>query len=54
VPPRVRVGQKVVLHADALPGQVLDGEVSQITPKGDPIARTFRVRIQLADPAPAC
>jgi len=52
--PRVRVGQKVVLHADALPGQVLDGEVSQITPKGDPIARTFRVRIQLADPAPAC
>jgi RND family efflux transporter MFP subunit len=48
--PRVRVGQKVVLHADALPGQVLDGEVSQITPKGDPVARTFRVRIRLADP----
>jgi RND family efflux transporter MFP subunit len=49
--PRVRVGQKVVLHADALPEQVFDGEVSQITPKGDPVARTFRVRIRLADPA---
>jgi RND family efflux transporter MFP subunit len=49
--PRVRVGQKVVLHADALPDQVFDGEVSQITPKGDPVARTFRVRIRLADPA---
>ncbi|NEX23041.1 efflux RND transporter periplasmic adaptor subunit [Thiorhodococcus mannitoliphagus] len=49
--PRVRVGQKVVLHADALPGQVFDGTVSQITPKGDPVARTFRVRIRLADPA---
>uniref|UniRef100_UPI0025FABDDF efflux RND transporter periplasmic adaptor subunit n=1 Tax=uncultured Thiocystis sp. TaxID=1202134 RepID=UPI0025FABDDF len=45
--PRVRVGQKVVLHADALPDQVFDGEVSQITPKGDPVARTFRVRIRL-------
>ncbi len=48
--PRVRVGQKVVLHADALPEQVFDGEVGQITPKGDPVARTFRVRIRLADP----
>ncbi|MBK1724369.1 efflux RND transporter periplasmic adaptor subunit [Thiocystis violacea] len=49
--PRVRVGQKVVLHADALPEKVFDGTVSQITPKGDPVARTFRVRIRLADPA---
>ncbi|EGV30068.1 efflux transporter, RND family, MFP subunit [Thiorhodococcus drewsii AZ1] len=49
--PQVRVGQAVVLHADALPEQVFDGEVSQITPKGDPVARTFRVRIRLADPA---
>ncbi len=49
--PRVQVGQKVVLHADALPDQVFDGTVSQITPKGDPVARTFRVRIRLAEPA---
>jgi RND family efflux transporter MFP subunit len=49
--PRVRVGQKVVLHADALAKQVFDGEVSQVTPKGDPVARTFRVRIRLVEPA---
>lgn len=49
--PRVHVGQKVVLRADALPGQVLDGKVSEITPKGDPVARSYRVRIRLADPS---
>ena len=49
--PRVRVGQPAVLHADALPDQVFDGEVSNITPKGDPVARSFRVRIRLTDPA---
>ena len=27
------------------------GEVAAITPKGDPVARSFRVRIRLADPA---
>ncbi len=48
---RVRVGQKVVLRADALPGEILDGEVSEITPKGDPVARSYRVRVKLADPS---
>ncbi|HYE37521.1 efflux RND transporter periplasmic adaptor subunit [Methylocaldum sp.] len=48
--PRVQVGQKALLHADALPNQVFDGEVQEITPKGDPIARSYRVRIRLADP----
>ncbi|WP_374582395.1 efflux RND transporter periplasmic adaptor subunit [Pseudoduganella sp.] len=47
---RVRVGQAVVLKADALPGQVFDGSVAEITPKGDPVARTYRVRIALAAP----
>ncbi len=47
---RVRVGQKVVLRADALPGRLLDGTVSEITPKGDPVARSYRVRIKLANP----
>jgi RND family efflux transporter MFP subunit len=47
---RVKAGQKVVLRADALPGEVLDGRVSEITPKGDPVARSYRVRIELAEP----
>jgi RND family efflux transporter MFP subunit len=48
--PRVRVGMKVVLHADALPNRTFDGEVLEVTPKGDPVARTYRVRIRLLDP----
>lgn len=47
---RVRIGQAVLLKADALPGQVFDGTVSEVTPKGDPVARTYRVRIALAAP----
>lgn len=49
--PRVHVGQKVVLRADAVPGQVFDGAVSEVTPKGDPVARSYRVRIKLANPS---
>jgi RND family efflux transporter MFP subunit len=47
---RVKLGQKVVLHADALPNEVLDGKVTDITPKGDPVARSYRVRVELATP----
>ncbi len=49
---RVHVGQKVVLRTDALPGRAIEGQVAQVTPKGDPVARSYRVRIRLADPAP--
>ncbi len=48
---RVDVGQKVVLRGDALPDRVFDGTVAEITPKGDPVARSYRVRIDFADPA---
>lgn len=47
---RVTVGQKVTLRGDALPRQVFDGEVAEITPKGDPVARSYRVRIRFAEP----
>jgi RND family efflux transporter MFP subunit len=49
--PRVYAGQKVVLRADALPGRTFDGQVGDVTPKGDPVARSYRVRIRLATPA---
>ncbi|WP_428422250.1 efflux RND transporter periplasmic adaptor subunit [Methylibium sp.] len=49
---RVVVGQKVTMRSDALPGRLFDGEVADITPKGDPVSRSYRVRIRLAD-APA-
>src|SRR5450631_426453 len=45
--PRVQVGQKALLRTDAFAGQVLPGFVKQITPAGDPVSKTFRVRIGL-------
>lgn len=48
---RVAVGQKVVMRGDALPDRVFDGTVAEITPKGDPVARSYRVRINFSDPA---
>jgi RND family efflux transporter MFP subunit len=49
---RVSVGQKVTMRTDALPKQLFDGEVAEITPKGDPVSRSYRVRIHF-DAAPA-
>ena len=39
------------MRSDAIPGRVFDGTVAQITPKGDPVARSYRVRIQFRDAA---
>lgn len=47
---RVQPGQPVVLRAAALGDGVFDGEVDAITPRGDPVARSYRVRIALAQP----
>jgi RND family efflux transporter MFP subunit len=50
--PRVRVGQKVLIKADAFPDRVLDGTVAEITPKGDPLTKSYRVRVALPDTSP--
>ena len=47
---KVYVGQTVVLHTDDLPGEVLHASVSEITPKGDPVTRSYRVRMRLENP----
>lgn len=50
--PLVKVGQPVLLRADAFPGQVYKGQVKSITPKGDPVSRSYRVRIEIAGESP--
>ncbi|MCC2109859.1 MAG: efflux RND transporter periplasmic adaptor subunit, partial [Hyphomicrobiales bacterium] len=45
--PRVKVGQKVLLRHDGFPGQALEAAVDDITPKGDPQTKTFRVYLAL-------
>ena len=48
----VRVGQKVLIRADAFPGKVFEAQVTSITPKGDAIGRSYRVRIALPQGTP--
>jgi len=50
--PLVRPGQTVLIKADAFPMRELAGSVARITPKGDPIAKNYRVRIALPDDTP--
>lgn len=49
---RVQIGQPVLIRADAFPGRIFHGEVFSITPKGDPVARSYRVRVTFAEPTP--
>ncbi len=48
----VMPNQEVVIRADAFPDKIFKGRVQSITPKGDPIARTYRVRVAFAEPVP--
>jgi RND family efflux transporter MFP subunit len=50
--PRVAVGQTVLLRTDAFAGRRLDGKVHEITPMGDAVAKTYRIRIALPDDTP--
>jgi RND family efflux transporter MFP subunit len=50
--PRVEVGQRALLRSDAFPGRQLEATVDSITPKGDPVTKTYRVRFRLPDDTP--
>jgi RND family efflux transporter MFP subunit len=50
--PRVKVGQTVLLRTDAFHEKRLEGKVSQITPMGDAVTKTYRIRIDLPDDTP--
>lgn len=50
--PRVKLGQRALIRADAFAGQALEGKIQEITPFGDPVARTYRVHIGLPDGTP--
>jgi RND family efflux transporter MFP subunit len=48
----VQPGQRVLIRAPALPDRVLDGRVTEITPKGNPVTRGYRVRIEFEGETP--
>lgn len=50
--PLVKPGQPVLIRADAFAGRVFRAQVTEITPKGDAIGRSYRVRIELRADTP--
>jgi RND family efflux transporter MFP subunit len=50
--PRIVPGQRALLRADAFPDRALDATVASITPKGDPLLKTYRVRLALPEDTP--
>ncbi len=50
--PRVAIGQTVLLRTDAFLGRRLEGKVREITPMGDAVAKTYRIRIALPEDTP--
>lgn len=49
---KIATGQKVFLRSEAFSAQALRATVSQITPKGDPTRKTFRVYLLLPHDTP--
>ena len=50
--PRVAIGQVVLLRTDAFSDQRLEGKVREITPMGDIVAKTYRIKIALPENSP--
>jgi RND family efflux transporter MFP subunit len=50
--PRVVLGHPVLFRTDAFPNGELKGSVAEITPLGDPVTKTYRIRIALPDDTP--
>jgi multidrug efflux system membrane fusion protein len=49
---QIHPGQRVLIRSDSFPGRTFEGEVQAVTPKGDPVARSYRVRISLPADTP--
>lgn len=50
--PKVITDQKVLITADAFPGKVMEGKVRDITSRGDPVTRSYRIRVSLPADSP--
>ena len=50
--PRVALQQTVLFRTDAFPDRQLEGRVREITPMGDVVAKTYRIKIALPDDTP--
>ena len=48
--PLVAVRQRALVKSDAFPDRVFEGRVAEITPKGDSVQRTYRLRVSIPSP----
>lgn len=46
----IRVGQRTTARLPALPGQLVEGEITAVLPEANATSRTLRVRVQLPNP----
>ena len=49
--PRIRLGQRVTIGVDAIPGRTFEGSISYISHDVDPASRAVRVRTVVANPS---
>ncbi|GEM_PF-3269699 len=49
---RVAVGQRLDIQVDAYPGRTFEGRVRAVAPAGNAATRTFRVELEIDNPAP--
>jgi multidrug efflux system membrane fusion protein len=49
---RIAVGQQALIRADAFPNEIFRGRVASVTPMGDAVARSYRVRVALEGNTP--
>lgn len=50
--PLVKIGQRVLIKSDSFPDDVFEGTVKEITPRGDPVDKNFRIRVALREGSP--
>jgi RND family efflux transporter MFP subunit len=50
--PRVAIGQVALFRTDAFPQDKLEGKVQEVTPMGDPVTKTYRIRLWLPEDTP--
>lgn len=47
--PKIRSGQTVLITADAFPGEVMEGLLHWVSPKGDPVNKSYRAYVSLPE-----
>lgn len=50
--PGLKLGQKVLIKADAFPDRIFEGEVSDITPLGDSVNKNYRIYVAFKEKTP--